>query len=408
MIEARCKHFGLCGGCRWQHWQYDEQLAYKEKEVARAFHTLSSPARQVWPIVPSDPPWEYRNKMEWTFSQDLAGRRFLGLFLKNGRRKVLDVESCFLVAPWFSEALEGIRSWWVQSGLSAYVPSKDLGALRTCTMRHGIRTGDRLIMVSTSGNPDEQWSREQAQSLVEILVEKAAPSEADAALSVILQIHQAKKGQPTQFFQHTLHGPGTLREILEIQYDASAPSERLLFTISPSAFFQPNTKQAENIYSRALQLADFDPDSVIYDLYCGTGTFALCAAKKGSRVLGIDLCCDSIADARNNAKINELEQAAFLQGDVGKVLTQIAEEGSFPRPDGVILDPPRSGLDARSLEQVLRLSPEKILYVSCNPSTQVENIRTLLVHGYRLEARQAIDAFPHTPHIENIAFLVKE
>lgn len=325
--------------------------------------------------------------MEFTFSNNAAGTKFLGLVMDSSRGRVLNLTECHLVNPWFVEGLTAVRKWWHESGLLAYRPPHDTGTLRTLILREGVTTGDRLAMLTVSGNPDYALKQHHLDSFVAFLREAIEPN--SQPLSIFLRIQQQMRGQPTQFYEMQLYGPDHIREqMLSLQ-----------FKISPSAFFQPNTRQAERLYARALEMAQIPENSVVYDLYCGTGTLALCASLSASQVFGVELSPESSLDARENAKANGRLNVNIITGDVGKVLA----EQNLPKPDLVMVDPPRSGLDPTAVKQLLALNCPKILYISCNSVTQAQNIGALI--GYTLKAVQPVDQFPQTPHVENIALL---
>lgn len=404
-IEPRCIHFGSCGGCRWQQMSYEDQLKTKQSHVEKLFLPLMHPETVFHPILACDPPWQYRNKMEFSFSSDSSGRKFLGLIMDSSRGKVLNLTECHLVNPWFIDAIKCTRAWWLESGLSAYHPHSNTGALRTLTVREGIRTGDRLLMLTVSGNPEFAIGRNHLDSFVAFARDAVEPLDPSGNLSIFLRIQQAIKGSETTFFEMQLYGPDHIREILYVQTSEHQESSTLTFDISPSAFFQPNTRQAEKLYGAALQLLDIPAGSIVYDLYCGTGTLGICAAKEAKQVIGIEISPESSLDARANALKNNLENVHILTGSVSEVMQTIRQGKLFSMPDVVMVDPPRAGLDGETIKHLAELRPAKLLYISCNPATQAENIKELQSMGYRLVALQPVDQFPHTVHIENIAIL---
>jgi 23S rRNA (uracil1939-C5)-methyltransferase len=387
-----CEHFAQCGGCRWQHVPYVEQLRLKQETVLRQFEQLKMAETQIFPIVGCEPPWQYRNKMEFSFSSDAKGERYLGLMLANGRQRVVTLNACYLVNPWFVEALKATREWWIASGVDAYHPYKDTGSLRTLTVREGIRTGDRMAILTVSGNPEFALSDAQLAAWVETMQSHLGTS------SLFVRTQCIAKGHPTQFVERHLSGSESLREELHL----GTHHVPLVCKISPSAFFQPSTRQAEKLYTRAMELAQLKPTMCVYDLYCGTGTLGMAAARHVRRVVGVELSVDAVNDARCNAACNDLNNIEFIAGDVAQVL---AQRGSQEAPDLVIVDPPRVGLGAAAIAQVLSLRPEQILYVSCNPRTQAQDIAAICAQGYQLVALQPVDQFAHTVHVENIALL---
>lgn len=384
--SVRCSHVPLCGGCSRQQIPYPLQLEQKQAFVAELFAPYIQAGARIHPILPSPSPWAYRNKMEFSFSQNKAGDHFLGLMIAKGRGRVLDLQECHLVQPWFIDVLKSVREWWKQSELKAYHFYKDTGTLRTLTLREGQRTGDKMVMLTVSGNPEFAIQEPELKSFLAAL----PPSE---NLSVFVRVHQIAKGSPTQFYELHVQGPDHITESLTVQ------GRPLLFKISPTSFFQPNTAQAEVLYSRALDMLALSPEALVYDLYCGTGTLGMAIALKAKQVIGIELNPHAVFDADANRELNQISNFKILCGDVGTLLAK--EAGA----DAVVLDPPRSGLDPLALQHVIRLSAKKILYISCNPTTQAQNIKVLTEAGYRLLELQPVDQFPHTPHIENIALL---
>ncbi|CUI17701.1 hypothetical protein PNK_2097 [Candidatus Protochlamydia naegleriophila] len=401
-IEARCIHFAACGGCRWQQMPYELQLQQKEEWIKSYLKPYLHDDVSWHSIIPSAP-WHYRNKMELTFSSDKAGHRYLGLILAGTRGHVFQMQECYLPSPWFAETAQVVSRWWNESGLEAYYSGKDTGSLRTLTLREGQRTGDRMVMLTVSGNAHYALNKQQLQSFVQALRDTIEPKDPLQELSIFLRIQQIAKGRPTNFYEMLLYGPDHIRETLYLPVEGQPP-QPLHFRISPSAFFQPNTAQAERLYERALKLADLTSDSLVYDLYCGTGTLGICAAKHVKQVVGIELSPESVLDARENLKENGLSNVVIRAGDVGQVLANLAQE-TKQHPDVVMVDPPRAGLDPKAIEHVLALQAPKLIYISCNPATQAANLDPLLKGGYRLQAVQPVDQFPQTVHVENIVVL---
>lgn len=322
--------------------------------------------------------------MEFSFSQNKAGDRFLGLILRQSRGKVFNLEECFIAPAGYAEILARVRTWWENSNLPAFHFRSGKGTLRTFTLRG---TRQKMAILTVSGNPEFAPSETHLKQFVEAL--------GDPSMSVFLQIHQAIAGKPTQFFEMHLAGPTHIDEELTVN------SRTFQLKISPTSFFQPNTAQAQVLYQTALSLPHLTPDSIVYDLYCGTATLGILTAPRVKQVIGIELNPHAVFDGKMNAELNNLSNIELYCGDVAKVLT----EQTLPRPDLVILDPPRVGLDAAALELLRRLNPSQILYISCNPKTQAQNL--LELPHYKIEHIQPVDQFPHTPHIENIVYLTK-
>ncbi len=391
-VEPRCSHARVCGGCCWQQMDYAAQLTTKQALVSRLFDL------PIKPIIPCDEPFAYRNKMEFSFSENRAGQKFLGLMIAQAEPYVFNVDHCHLCKPWFSDVLGAVRKWWDQSGVLAYHPARDTGLLRYLTLRDSVHTGQKMAVLNLSNRSElseEDFFQKFHVEFVRAVQEAALGEE----ISIFLRIHEANRGKPTEFREVHLAGPDHIMEELHLL------GRKLSFKISPSSFFQPNTLQAEKLYSAALShLADLS-SPIIYDLYCGTGTLGMVASMMASQVVGIELSSQAVQDAKENAERNGIEKISFHQGDVGKILTELMGRSSFQRPDVVIVDPPRAGLDPLALHHLKTLRPKAILYISCNPLTQAANVQELLEAGYTLRSLQPVDQFPHTYHIENIAYL---
>lgn len=380
-VEPRCAHARTCGGCCWQQMAYEAQLKQKEERVRRAF------GQKPDPIIASPRLFGYRNKMEFTFSENRGGQRYLGLMIAQAEPYVFNLTECHLTSPWFAAVVNGVRAWWETSGIKAYFPPADTGSLRYLTLREGIRTGQKMAILNVSGNPDFALTRPQLDSFA-AAVREAVGGE----ISLFLRIHQTKKGKPTQFFEMHLGGPDHIVEELRLQ------GGTLQFKISPISFFQPNTLAAEQLYDAAIAM--LPSCGVVFDLYCGTGTLGMAAARLAKQVIGIELSPEAVIDAQENLVRNGIKNVTIHQGDVGKILAQLTL-----KPDAVIVDPPRAGLDPLALQHLKNLLPKTIVYISCNPLTQAENVAELVQAGYRLKRLQPFDQFPHTYHIENIALL---
>jgi 23S rRNA (uracil1939-C5)-methyltransferase len=377
-VEPACAHVGLCGGCSWQQMALQAQEKEKERRVEEAFGIAPRP------ILGAADPWRYRNKMEFTFSENRAGERFLGLMIAQAEPYVFHLHECHIAPASFALFLGKVRSWWHETGLPAYFPPDDRGTLRYLTLRAN-RKGDRLILLNVSGRPEFAPKQEHLDAF------KALLSPGDA---LFLRVIQNQKGAPTQFFEMHLAGPDHLIEELCIE----GVPRPLTFKISPSSFFQPNTAQAERLYGEALKEVRGE---LVYDLYCGTGTLGMAASFRARRVVGIELLAEAVLDAKENLERNRIENVTIHQGDVGQVLASMKGE----KPDVILLDPPRAGLSEEALFHVKKLQAKQIIYISCNPLTQADNCRELVEAGYRVRSLQPVDQFPHTYHIENIAVL---
>jgi 23S rRNA (uracil1939-C5)-methyltransferase len=404
-ILPKCVHFQTCGGCRWQHTEYQKQLRRKESFVRHCLAPHLTHETKFEPILPCDPPWNYRNKMEYSFSNNAAKDKFLGFVIDSSHKKVFNLTECHLTNDWFAEGVKAVRNWWKETDLVAYHPYTNTGSLRTLTFREGQRTGDRMAFLTVSGNPEFALKKQHLESFISHLRDAIEPIDPKSYLSIFVRIQQAVAGQATNFYEMHLYGPDHIREILYIAQEEQTKPLSLAFKISPAAFFQPNTRQAEQLYSLALRYLNIPVDSIVYDLYCGTGTLGICAAKFASKVIGIELSPEASLDAKLNANSNGFNNVEILCGPVAKILKEIETEKSYPEPQIVMVDPPRAGLEPDAIKHILQLKPKKILYISCNPASQAENLEQILPFGYRVSYVQPVDQFPHTVHVENIVIL---
>ena len=372
-VVPKFPYEGACGGCTFQQLDYKEQLILKQKRLKSLFTITPEP------MIPCDNPFEYRNKMEFTFSQDKAGKRFLGLHMPQTKGRIVDLSTCHLVSPWFTEVLDKVRKWWEEHELPAFKPHRGEGVLRTITIREGKRTGARMVLLTVSGKARDAITMPALEAFKQLF---------NKDISLFLIIQQATAGRPTQFFEMHLQGPDHLTEELHID-------QRILrFKISPLAFFQPNTFQAEKLYQAALNLIP-TPGNHLLDLYAGTATLGMLFAPYTKQVTSIELNPYSILDAEENLVQNQISNLSLIRGDVAEHLPIAA--------DTIILDPPRSGLGPKACAQINALDAKQILYISCNPTTQAEDLAHL--SNYTLTHLQPVDQFPHTPHLETIALL---
>lgn len=374
-----CKHFGICGGCTTQDKPYDVQLKEKEAFVLDLFKPFITKNTQVFPIKSCINPWRYRNKMEFSFGELRDGSKNIGLYKKRGI--VVDLNECLIVPSWFEVVLEKTRKWWhSHPRLRSYYPPRNRGSLRTLTLRD-----PNMIILTVSGEEEFALTEDEIKSFNDSMPD---------GYCVIFRKQILKKGMPTEFVEEVLKGDAFLQKELKVN------GNTLHFSVSPSAFFQPNTLQAELLYQEALNLAQIDKNDTVFDLYSGTGTLGMFASFSAKKVYSIELNKDSVSSAIKNAETNGIKNIEIIEGDVGKLLKQIQDHA-----DLIMVDPPRPGLDDLAIQNIIDKRPKKILYISCNPQTQANNLVHLQAAGYQLTNLQSVDQFPHTPHIENIAVL---
>ncbi len=420
--EPRCRHFGRrelpgegCGGCALQSMSYRHQLANKERTIKKLMQARGVDPGLVMPIIGQDEPWYYRNKMEFSFG-DTAEREFaLGLYPKGYRYEIVKLDECFLQSEFVSELLPRVRKWAKARGLEPY--QHNSGFLRTLTVREGKRTGQRMVELTTTHDEQALMDGEQvpaseiADAFCEFVLEASRDLGAELT-SVYWTQQRAQRGEPTRFFEHNIFGEPLLVEEMHLPDD-----QVLSFEIHPRAFFQPNTLQAEVLYAQVLEKTGLleksdKPDtgktgSRVLDLYCGTGTIGLCMARYAAKVVGIEMQPDAVENARQNARLNGIDNISFFTGDVAKVLDEDDFRSEAGQVDLVVVDPPRAGLHAQAREHLEAIDAPRLVYVSCSPKALARDLAELVDFGYAIEVVQPVDMFPHTYHVENVALLVK-
>jgi 23S rRNA (uracil1939-C5)-methyltransferase len=396
-----CSHFGVCGGCQWQHIPYEDQLAWKRLHVLECLqHLAGFEETVVAPTVPSPVQRWYRNKMEYTFSdrrwlapdEIASGKEFdrsfaVGLHARGHFDRIFDVETCYLESPQSVEILKEVREWCRASGLPAYTTRTHEGFWRFLVIREGKRTDELLLHLLTAGNA-------RAERVVDALSEHLR--ERFPRITTVVHSVSHKKAQvAVGDVSRNVFGSGTIEERLG----------NLRFRISAHSFFQTNPHAAEKLYESVLEFAEFKGDESVWDLYCGTGSIALFIASEVKEVIGFELVDDAIDDAYVNCGLNGIENCRFRAGDL-KELIKDAAQGPRPSglPDVVVTDPPRSGMHPSVVKALLDLTPGKIVAVSCNPATLARDL-ALLADRYHIVRVQPFDLFPHTPHIECVVRL---
>ena len=396
-VQPRCKYFGYCGGCKQQDLSYEQQITYKQEQVEDIFrHNGGFSDFKIEEIFPSKNVFYYRNKMEFSFSDmqwltekemetEIRKNFVLGLHVPNVYDKILDVEECFLQSEVSTGILNFTRNFFQQRQSTIYSTKTHTGYLRNLVIRQSQNTNDLMINLVTS---------EENESLLKEYISEIIGKYPEIT-TIVNNINKKKSSVAVGDYEIVYHGSGYI-------YDKIGNYK---FRISANSFFQTNTLQAEKLYKIALEYSELKGDEVIYDLYSGAGTIAIFVSGLAKEVYGFEAVESSIFDAKANLEINDVKNVKFLQADLYKTFLPFTE--TFPKPDVIILDPPRSGMHKNTIDDVLKLGPEKIIYVSCNPTTQVRDIQLMVEAGYKLIKIRPVDMFPHTYHIENVALLVK-
>ena len=395
-IEPFCAHFEWCGGCKWQYLSYANQLIFKQKIVTDTLKRLGKiDLPKPLPIIGAQPNVAYRNKMEYSFSNtrwltpdEIASDEIIenspsvGLHVPGFYDKIVDIEKCYLQDEFADKIRNEVKRYALEKNISFINIRTKEGFIRSMFIRNSTLNEWMVNMVFN------YYDKELVESFMQHLVNTFP--EIDAFHYMINE-----KLNDTVFDLEciTVKGPGFITEQIG----------HLKFQISPLSFFQTNSYQAKNLYDVVKSFANLSKDDLVYDLYSGTGTIGMYLANNCKQVIGIESNADSVKDAFRNAKLNDIENVDFYDGEVRARLQEAI--ANYGKPDVAIIDPPRVGLHKDAIEQLIELKPKKIVYVSCNPATQARDLNILDEH-YTVKQYQPVDMFPHTYHIENVAELI--
>jgi len=398
---ARCNFFGTCGGCKQQDLSYTTQARYKQEQVKDIFNRLGDFKDFTFEeIIPAERIFFYRNKMEFSFaehrwlareeinSNELIDRNFaLGLHIPNLFDKVLDLNECFLQSEESNKILNFTRAFFKEKNTSIYTTKTHTGYLRNLVVKESKYFPELMVNLVTSEENDELMD-EYTHSL---------KKEVPAVTTIINNISKKKALVALGDYEKVFYGNGIIHDSID----------GFKFRISANSFFQTNTLQAVNLYQTALDFAGLTGNEIVYDLYCGAGTISIFISKFAKEVYGFEVVQPAIGDAEVNKKLNQISNTKFFLADLYNSFLGVVESQNIPKPDVIIADPPRNGMHKNTVTDILQLSPQKIVYVSCNPTTQVRDLKLLCEAGYKLIKVKPVDMFPHTYHIENVALLSK-
>lgn len=396
--EPKCEHFGTCGGCKWQHMSYDNQLFYKQKEVTNNLTRIGHiELPEVTPILGSADQYFYRNKMEFSFSdsrwltleeinsdEDLGDKNALGFHIPGMWDKILDVKKCWLQADPSNAIRNEVKQFALDNKLEFFNTRQQSGLLRTLMIRT-TSTGEIMVLV--------QFFKEDATKRELLLNHLVSTFPEITSLQYVIN----EKANDTIYDQEVIcyHGRNHIFEEME----------GLKFKINAKSFYQTNSEQAYELYKITRDFAGLTGNELVYDLYTGTGTIAQFIAKQAKKVVGVEAVPDAIIAAKENAQLNNIENVAFYVGDMKHVFNKEFID-THGQPEVIITDPPRDGMHKDVVNQILNISPEKIVYVSCNSATQARDL-ALMDAMYKVVKTQAVDMFPQTHHVENVVLLVK-
>lgn len=392
-VEPFCEHYTVCGGCKWQHMSYEGQKQLKAQWAKDCFERIGKvEIEETLPLIGAENQQFYRNKMEYTFSnkrwlypdenyEELEHTNALGFHASGRFDKVIDINKCWLQDDRANEIRNFIRAYGLEHEIPFYDLREHKGILRNLIIRNTTR-GEWMIVLFVAGEEDKQLF-----DMLDAINAKFEPTSLHYSVnnklndSIFDQDIKPYKGR--EYIVESLQG--------------------LDFMIHPKSFFQTNTVQAEKLYGVALDFAEIKNSDVVYDLYCGTGTITLAAAKRAREAIGVEIVDDAILAAQENAGMNGIENSTFVLGDMKDVFNQEFYE-LHGAPDIIITDPPRSGMHPKVVEQLLNIACPKMVYVSCNPATQARDLE-MLASKYRVVKSQAVDMFPQTHHVENVVLL---
>ena len=397
-VKPECSHFGLCGGCRWQNMDYKEQLHYKQKQVSDNLERIGGlNLPEISPILASENIYHYRNKLEYSFSNrkwlvekpdpdnpQHQNRDGLGFHLPGMFDRILDIDTCYLQKDPSNAIRLAVRDFALENEYEFYDVKKWDGYLRNLIIRTSS-TGDLMVIMVF-----RFVDHIKMPALLDHLAEKFPE-----ITSLMYVINDKRNDDISDLEVKPYKGDSFIMEEME----------GLKFKIGPKSFFQTNRDQALKLYNTVKEFAGLKGDEIVYDLYTGTGTIAAFVSRFAKKVIGLEYIAEAIEDARENSELNDISNTGFFAGDILRVLNDdfIKENG---KPDVIITDPPRAGMHDKVVRQIMKIGPEKIVYVSCNPATQARDL-AILTEQYSIERVQPVDMFPQTHHVENVVLLTR-
>jgi len=399
-VDPRCEHFGVCGGCSFQNLNYNDQLSQKNTQVKDLFTRIGGiQSPPINKIIGCDNQYNYRNKMEFSYSSNKWIVNFdendnnenlnaFGLHVRGRYDKIVDINECHINGNLTNKIFKLLKNILSHEGIEPFNAKNQAGFLRNVIIREGYLTNQILInFITTSSNT------KILSPILRILTNKFPEIK-----SIVNTIVKSDSGSSISEKEEILWGQDYISEnIGEYSYK-----------ISTNSFFQTNSMQAKVLYDLIIKICEFKGNEVVYDLYCGTGSIGIYVAKYVKMVYGIEIVMSAVIDAIENANNNNVDNIQFFHGDLINTFQNNQEFKLIENPDIIILDPPRAGVYSKTLIDIMKFNAKKIIYVSCNPSTQARDINILINNGYLIKNIQPIDMFPHTPHIENIALLTND
>ena len=387
-VEPRCPVARQCGGCQIQAMEYEEQLRFKERKVLNHLMRIGGFSREEIPMLPimgMEHPWRYRNKAQFPFGKDKNGRIITG-FYAGRTHTIVEQEDCLLGAEVNRDILRVIKNYMEEFHIEPYDEENHRGLVRHALIRVGFKTGEIMVCLVINGD-----ALPHGEAFVERL--RAIPGMTSISFNVNKEKTNVILGRKVV----DLYGPGNITDYIgEVRY-----------RISPLSFYQVNPVQTEKLYGTALEYAGLTGGETVWDLYCGIGTISLFLAQKAGKVYGVEIVPQAIEDARMNAKLNGFENVEFFVGKAEEVLPEQYEKNQV-YADVIVVDPPRKGCDEKCLETIVKMGPERVVYVSCDSATLARDLRVLAGKGYRMEKVRCCDMFGQSGHVESVVLIQKK
>lgn len=404
-VEPKCQHHRRCGGCQIQALSYEKQLEFKQEKVRGnlirigGFSAEEIDAKML-PVVGMEHPFRYRNKAQFPVGTDREGNIVTGFYAAR-THSIIPVEDCLLGVEENAPILEAIKAWMLANDVTPYDETTGKGILRHVLIRFGFTTKEIMVCLIINGRTLP------AQADLISRLEKF-----DGMTSISININTKNTNVILGDVTECIWGQAYITDYLG----------KVAYRISPQSFYQVNPVQTEKLYSTALDYAELTGKEYVWDLYCGIGTISLFLAQKAKKVYGIEIVPQAIEDAKNNAKLNDIENVEFFVGKAEEVLPEFyenlkqemvageatGEAGAMLTPDVIVVDPPRKGCDSACLDTMLKMQPKRIVYVSCDSATLARDLRILCDGGYELQKIRAVDQFPHTGHVETVVLMSKK
>ena len=384
-ITPDCPHFAQCGGCVWRHISYEEECRVKQQKVQDAVTRIGGIDAPVEPIIPSERVLRYRNKAQLPVGTDKNGKPVMGFFAFHSHR-IIDCADCALQPACFADVMRITRDFLAQTDNDVYDEQTGKGRLRHLYIRLGEVTNELMVCYVVNGNGLKQ------EDLLVRMLREGLPN----LKTVVINSNREKTNVILGRKNRTVYGSGVITDKLC----------GLTFTISPFSFWQVNRAQAERLYAKAREYAALTGNETLLDLYCGTGTIGLSMAKDCKSLIGVELIADAVRDAEHNAMVNSICNARFLCADAPQAAAQLDREGV--KPDVVIVDPPRKGCGEALVQTIGSMSPDRVVYVSCDPATLARDLQYFEAVGYRTVEVTPVDMFPRTAHVETVVLLSRK